>query len=265
MSENIESKVSSLRITHPEPGIVSLALNRPTKKNALDRDLVLALGEALRQVAADPSVRVVLLTGVSGSFCSGADLSTIRNASPEELDSRIDEFHRMITGIVDAPQPVIAAVSGPAVGFGADLALACDMRLFSQSAYLEEGFIKVGLMPDGGGTGWMPKMVGPRAFEMLALGTRLSASDCQGFGIANSVHPETELITASYEVAQRLAQSAPLALRNIKRALRAGDRDGLSATLEREKRGQTELLGSSDFEEGVRAFLEKREAQFTGK
>lgn len=253
-----------LQVERPLPAVVELILNRPERKNALSHELVLTLGDALEAAKEDETVRVVLLRGAGGAFCSGADLTTIRGAAPDEIPRRIDEFHRLITAIVTMDKPVVALIAGPAVGFGADLGLACDMRLFTTSGYLEEGFAKIGLMPDGGGTFQLARYVGPRAFEYLALGTRLSADACLQLGIANHVVPEPDGPGALLDLAKKLAAAAPLALRAIKRSLRAGHEEALSAALAREKTGQTQLLLSADFAEGVAAFLDKRPPVFSG-
>lgn len=269
---------TSLAIEHHPHGVVVLSLNRPQRKNALDRELVLALGGALAEFGSSATntgspgandsagnIKVIVLSGEGGAFCSGADLTSISGASSDEIKERIDEFHLMIRGIVGAIVPVVAAIEGPAVGFGADLALACDMRIMSESGYLEEGFAKIGLMPDGGGTLWLEKFVGPRAFEFLALGTRLSAEDCLRWGIANALVPAGQALSRALVQAEQLAQAAPLALRAIKQSLRAGENERLESTLMREKAGQAALIGSQDFQEGVSAFLGKRPPQFRGK
>ncbi len=258
------SPIDSLVISRPQKGVLALTLNRAQRKNALDRELVIGLGDAFSLLEQDESIRVVLLQGAGGAFCAGADLSTIENAGSDELEGRINEFHRIILGIVEAKVPIIAVIDGPAVGFGADIALACDLRIMSERAYLEESFAKIGLMPDGGGTLWLSQFVGPRAFEYLALGTRLDAPTCQEWGIANHVVSCQELENKSLSMAEKLASSAPLAIRALKLALRAGIRSALRETLEREKRGQIELIQSADFSEGVAAFLGKRAPEFLG-
>lgn len=242
-----------------------LTLNRPEMKNALDRELVLALGEALDSAATDPSVRAVVLTGAGDAFCSGADLKSAMGGGVGDLGERMDEYHRMIRAIARAPKPFIAAVGGVAVGFGADLALACDLRIFGEHAYLQERFVKLGLMPDGGGSHWLPRLVGlGRAMEFLMLGTRLDAARCEALGIANRVVASGELQGAALALAHELAKGAPLALARIKQAVRASAAD-VDAALDREKAGQLELLVSKDLMEGVLAWAQRRDPVFRGE
>ncbi len=251
--------------TAPVDGCVTLRLNRPQRKNALTRSLVLALGAELKKWSSDPSTRVIVLRGSGGAFCSGADLTSIVGAQADEVPQRIAEFHQLITSIVHAHQPVIAVVDGPAVGFGADLALACDMRIFSPQGYLEEGFVKVGLMPDGGGTYFLPRFCGPRAFEYLTLGTRLNSVRCAELGVANEVREAEQLEAHLQTWCRSFTAAAPLALRRIKEAVRAPDRSALAKALSLEKEGQTKLVLSEDFQEGVQAFLQKRPPVFRGR
>lgn len=245
--------------------VLHLTLNRPGRRNALTRELVLDLGAALRTAKADAGLRVLVLGGNGGAFSAGADLEAIRGVAQEEFAQRIREFHDLILGITELDVPVLAAVDGPAVGFGADLALACDLRLLSERAYLEESFTKIGLMPDGGGTYFLPQAVGARAFELIALGQRLDATTCQGLGLANRVVPAADLEAETQALTARLAAAPPLALAEVKRALTLGRRDALRAALAREAAGQARLLASNDFEEGVAAFLEKRPPHFSGR
>ena len=250
-----------------EGAVATLTLNRPGTRNALNRELVLALSGALKDVAGDPQVRAVVLTGSGKSFCSGADLrSGMSEVADLAWDVRIDEFHSMIHAIVRAPKPFVAAVDGAAVGFGADLALACDLRVLSSDGYLQEKFVKIGLMPDGGGTFWMPRLVGlGRAFEYLMLGTKIDAPLALELGLANRVVTPEELLPNAGALAQELAKGPPLALRAIKDAVRESFRGTVEDALAREKQGQIALLNSKDMLEGVMAWAQRREPEFKGE
>jgi enoyl-CoA hydratase/carnithine racemase len=171
----------------------------------------------------------------------------------------------MLRTITRAPKPFIAAVDGAAVGFGCDLALACDMRIVSTRAYFQESFINIGLMPDGGGTYWLPRLVGMgRALEYMMLGERIVADQAREVGLANRVADVEELPKVTAALAEKLAKGAPLALERIKRAVR----ESLSATvdqaLDREAALQLELLRSNDFVEGVMSWMNRREPGFKG-
>ena len=164
--------MESVLLVEREGPVATLIMNRPKTRNALDPELLEALGTGLREAAEDASVRAVVLAGAGDAFCSGADLKGALGdlATNSDLGPRITQFHALIRAIVHAPKPFIAAVRGPAVGFGADLALACDLRVLSQDAYIQEKFVAIGLMPDGGGSFWLPRLVGiGRALEYLSL------------------------------------------------------------------------------------------------
>jgi enoyl-CoA hydratase/carnithine racemase len=209
----------------------------------------------------------VVLTGAGGAFCSGADLKAgMTGEGSGDLDQRMDEMHGLIRKIVGAPKPFIAAVDGAAVGFGCDLALSCDLRVLSTRGYLQEIFVKIGLMPDGGGTFWVPRLVGlGRAMEYLMLGTRIDATLAREVGLTNRVvAPEAMALTAA-ELARQLAMGPPLALARIKRAVREGSAGTIDDALLREKKNQLELLKSEDLMEGVKAWATRREPVFRGK
>ncbi|HEV8244521.1 MAG TPA: enoyl-CoA hydratase-related protein [Polyangiaceae bacterium] len=259
---------SDLLLEERDGAVLILRLNRPQTKNALSRELTNALGAALAAGAKDVTVRAIVLTGSGGSFCSGVDLKEAAQdiATGSELAQRIENFHAIVREIVDAPQPVIAAVDGPAVGFGADLCLACDLRLLSERAYLQEKFVAIGLMPDGGGTFFLPRLLGlGKALEVLLLGEALSASAALALGLASKVVPSEELEPSVLELARRLAAGPPLALSAIKHATRRALSGDLPSALAAEKRGQLRLLASADVREGVAAFLEKRAPSFRGQ
>lgn len=251
-----------------EGPVLQLLLNRPKTRNALDADLVDALGAALTRGAQDAAVRVIVLGGQGGAFCSGVDLKSAAADldHPARLERRLEGFHHLIRTITAAPKPVIAAVDGAAVGFGADLAFACDLRLATTTAYFEEKFVGIGLMPDGGGTFHLPRLVGlSRALELLLLGTRVEASTALAYGLVSKVVPAEDLAEEVATLAARLAAGPPLALAAIKAAVREGVSGTLEDALGREFRGQLRLLGSQDFREGVAAFLERRSPVFRGR
>ena len=258
--------MESVLLAQREGSVAILTMNRPHTKNALDPELLSALGAGLAEVAADPSVRAVVLTGAGSAFCSGADLKgTLGNLDAgSDLGARIEQFHALIRSIVHAPKPFVAALRGPAVGFGADLALSCDLRVFSPDAYLQEKFVAIGLMPDGGGSYWLPRLVGiGRALEYLLLGTRIDAPLALDLGLANRVTEDEQ--AEALRLARTLAAGPPLALAAIKSAVRESALGGIEAALDREKRGQTALLASRDFQEGVAAWGAKREPKFSGQ
>jgi enoyl-CoA hydratase/carnithine racemase len=252
-----------------QDAVVTLCLNRPRAKNALSPPLLEALLTALREASADPSVRVVVLTGEGGAFCAGADLKEAMGGDGElipRVEKAIDGYHAIIRAIVGAPKPVIAMIDGPAVGFGCDLALACDLRVASTTAYLQEKFVRIGLMPDGGGTFWLPRLVGlARAMEIMLTGEPITAQRALELGIVNRVTTPETLREESMRLAHELAKGPPLAFAEIKRAMLGPSTQGIDTALEAEKQGQTKCLRSEDCLEGVMAWMQKREPVFRGR
>ncbi len=248
--------------------VAILTLNRPRAKNALNFALLSGLAEGLVRAGQSSDVRAIVVTGSGGSFCSGADLkSAMAEVSGNfgALDTAIDKYHAIIRAIVGAPKPVIAAVDGPAVGFGCDLALACDLRIVSNEAYFQEKFVKIGLMPDGGGTFWLPRLVGlARAMEMMLTGEPVAAPRALEIGLVNRVVPAGSLKDEALTLARSLAKGPPLAFAEIKASVRASLGTSIDPALDREKVGQLKCLVSSDCVEGVMAWMEKREPKFTG-
>lgn len=242
-------------------------LERPATKNALTLDLVEALHEALAAAEGERSVRALVLSGVPGAFCSGADLRWLSReveAGGQVLPA-LERFQALTLRLVELSKPVVASVTGPAVGFGADLALACDFRIFAESAYLQEKFVAVGLMPDGGGSYFLTKLLGAaRALEMLMLGTRIDATQAVSLGLATSMTTDESTEPAAMALAATLASGPPLALARIKQAVH-GNAEELRRALAREREGQLALLESADGREGARAFLERRAPVFRGE
>lgn len=245
-----------------------ITLNRPEARNALTRPVLERITTAVDEAAKDDRIRCVVLTGAGGHFCSGADLRRTIATDPDffdHLETYMDVFHGVIRAIVRCPKPTIAALDGCAVGFGADMALACDLRVAATSAYVQEKFVNIGLMPDGGGTFWLPRLIGTaRAIKAILLSDKLEAKELEALGIlAACVAPE-DLMSATMALAQRLEKGPPLAYAAAKEAIYAGLGD-LEGALRREREGQLRLLRSQDVLEGVMAWSQKREPEFKGK
>lgn len=251
--------------TKLEERILTLTLSRPERKNALDRELVAAITAELSALDARDDVDVLVVTGAGGAFCSGADLHAILELPSAERPGVLTEFQAMVLGFVRAKVPVIAAVEGAAAGFGADLAMAADLRVLGGGAYLEWSFTKIGLCPDGGGTASLYAALGRRAFEVLALGSRLAAAECLALGLANRVTPDGDVLPTARALAHELRARGPLGLRAVKRLVNAAYVAELERALAREGEEQLRLLETEDFVEGVRAFRERRTPTFRGR
>jgi enoyl-CoA hydratase/carnithine racemase len=245
-----------------------VTIARPQARNALTREANRGLVDAFTEAAVDPNVRVVLLTGAGGHFCAGADLKKNISEDPnalEKLDEFLDEYHAVIRAIFRCPKPTLAVLDGAAVGFGADIAFACDLRIASETAYVQERFVKIGLMPDGGGTFWLPRLVGTaRAMQMILLAEKVDARQMKELGLVVDVVPSETLRDAALRIARSLEAGPPLAYAAIKQALYAGW-GSLEDALLREREGQLKLLRSEDAMEGIMAWVTRREPVFHGR
>jgi 2-(1,2-epoxy-1,2-dihydrophenyl)acetyl-CoA isomerase len=247
-----------------------IELNRPDRLNAWDRQLGLDLLAAVEHAASDDGIRAVTITGAGRAFSSGADLKAGFEPTPDgHPDVRTilrDRYHPIITGIRRMPKPVLAAVNGPAVGIGCSLALACDLIVARESAYLMLAFVNIGLVPDGGSTLLVPARVGhARAAEMAMLGDRVDAREALRWGLVNRVVADDDFDAEVDALAERLATGPTRSYAGTKRALNAWTYARIDEQLDLEAEIQQQMAASGDFAEGVQAFLDRRQAQFEGR
>jgi 2-(1,2-epoxy-1,2-dihydrophenyl)acetyl-CoA isomerase len=251
----------------------TVVLNRPDALNAWNRDLGAELLAALRQAAADDGVRAVRITGAGRAFSAGADLKDFGadddrtpDGHPDVQRALTERYHPIITLLREIEKPVLAAVNGPAAGIGASLALASDLILARESAYLLLAFVNIGLVPDGGSSLLVPTRVGfTRAAEMAMLGERIPAPQALAWGLVNRVAPDDAFEAESDALLERLANGPTRAYAGIKRQLNHWLYARMAEQLELEASVQQEMAASGDFAEGVAAFLERREAVFGGR
>lgn len=249
--------------------IATLTLNRPEKLNALRGTMREDLAGGLESLAGRDEVRVVVVTGRGRAFCAGADVGyladLLERRAVEEANLLVDAGRRVVRAVMGMPKPVIASLNGPAAGAGANLALACDIRIASDRAAIGQTFNRIGLAPDWGATYTLPRLVGPsRAAELFFLADMVDAAQAERIGLVNRVVPHEQLETATREIAERLARKPALALRLAKEAVQASLGSTLEEMLDFEVRAQNECFRSPDAQEGIRAFLEKRNPRFGG-
>jgi 2-(1,2-epoxy-1,2-dihydrophenyl)acetyl-CoA isomerase len=248
----------NIKVTN-DGGIVTVTLDRPEKLNAFAGHMRRDLAEALERAAANAAARVVVIKGAGRAFCAGADVKFMA-----ELMERndVDEFTRVLTTIRQMTKPVIASINGPAYGAGFNLALACDMRLASESATFSQSFVKVGLHPDWGGTYFLPRVVPTNiACEMFFLGDAFDAAEALRFGIVNRVFPEAALETETRRLAERLRDAPQASIAAAKHAVYMSEGESLERMLQYETEAQMQCFRSKEAREGVRAFLERRESK----
>jgi 2-(1,2-epoxy-1,2-dihydrophenyl)acetyl-CoA isomerase len=255
-------------IVSTEAGVMTLTLNRPDKLNAFVTEMHGLLREAMSQAESDASIRAVLLTGAGRGFCAGQDLAERDMNDPNldlggGLDRNYNPFIRRMRAL---PKPVVCAVNGIAAGAGANLALGCDIVLAARSASFLQAFAKIALVPDCGGTYWLPRLAGTaRAMGMAMLAERVSAEDAERWGLIWKCVDDDMLMDEAKKLAQTLATGPTHTYGTIKKAITASENNTLDAQLDLERDSQREVGKHRDYREGVAAFLEKRKPHFTGK
>jgi len=259
-------------ILNKEEHIVTLTLNRPEKKNTINRVMERELGAALKEISDDPEIRVMVLNAAGDKvFCGGGDISdtdpTRLGTTAQEISTGLRKLYRdIMLPLYELSIPTIASVQGAASSWGFDLVLSCDLRVGSENARFNEGFTRVGLTPATGGVWLLPRVVGlPKAAELIFTADMIHAREAEKLGILNKVVPAEELEKETMELATRIAQMPPLAIRLSKLQLRRGLQTDFSAALDLAAQCQGICITSEDSKEAIAAMMEKREPQFKGK
>ena len=244
-----------------------IRLNRPDSLNALTSRMSDEMVDVVSSVAADDAVRCLVVTGEGRGFSAGQDLKEFDAVADLDIERHLERaYHRLIPALVDLPKPVVAAVNGIAAGAGLSLALACDIRIASDAAAFLQAFVRIGLVPDSGGTWLLPRAVGyAKALELSMTGERIDAAEALRIGLVHRVVPADDLEKEITTFADGLAAMPTTAIGLLKRLLRDAAGLTLEEALAREAAAQSEAAGSHDFVEGVAAFIEKRPPDFTGR
>jgi 2-(1,2-epoxy-1,2-dihydrophenyl)acetyl-CoA isomerase len=246
-----------------EAGVQTLTLNRPDKLNAFIPEMHQELRRALEQALDDAAIRAVLLTGAGRAFCAGQDLSTRKvdpGAAPIDLSVSLGSYYNpLVRRLRELPKPIVCAVNGVAAGAGANIALACDLVVAARSATFVQSFARLGLVPDSGGTYFLPRLVGPaRAMGLALLAEPLAAEDAARWGLIWKVVDDAQLMPEAIALARKLAAGPTKGYGLIKRALHASPHNSLDAQLDLERDLQREAGFSEDYRKGVAEFLRKK-------
>jgi enoyl-CoA hydratase/carnithine racemase len=251
--------------------VATITLNRPEVMNALTREMYAELEQAFREAHRDPEVRCVVLTGAGRAFCSGDDVKQIMlGEQRDETVTRLRDVRPRPTpaaaAVLECDKPVIAAVNGPAVGWGMDLTLFCDIRIASENAKFGELFIKRGLVADIGGLWRLPRVIGPsKAAELLFTGDVIDAREAERIGLVSRVVAPDELMIAAVEIARKIAANPPIAIRYMKEGLRRAGHASMQEMGEYVGNSLAYLFTTEDHREGAMSFVERREPVFRGR
>jgi enoyl-CoA hydratase/carnithine racemase len=257
--------------------IATITLNRPERMNTISRTMLAQLSQHLLEADRDPDVRVVILTGSGRAFCAGLDLvsATAKNAvgadgqaaiGTSEVSVSLDLRTAPPTVLFNMDKPTLCAINGAAAGYGLDTALGCDIRLMAESAKLAPAFVKRGIVPESGGTWFLPRLVGwSRAAEIIFTGRTLSAAESLELGLATHVVPDAELLPRARALASEIAHNAPLAVQSAKRLMRMGLAESFDEHVHHVYLQFLALIRTDDSREGMLSFLEKRPPDFKGR
>lgn len=247
-------------------GIAHITLNRPDKYNAFNREAALLLQQHLDDCK-KAEVRCVYITGAGKAFCSGQDLEEVTDPNGPRIDTIVaDHYNPIIMRLRKLQKPVVAAVNGVAAGAGANIALACDVVVAAYSASFIQAFSKIGLIPDSGGTFFLPRLIGwQRASALMMLGDKINAEEAERMGMIYKALPDETFATESLKIAQTLGQMPTVGLALTKQLLNNSSTNGLEVQLHDEEIFQNRAGRTSDYKEGVQAFLEKRKPNFKGQ
>ncbi|MFB3160089.1 enoyl-CoA hydratase-related protein [Neobacillus sp. 179-J 1A1 HS] len=245
-----------------------ITLNRPEKKNAFNGEMIEEWVKALEDALQNEEVHVIVITGAGNAFCSGGDVEGMKqNQKPLDNKNKLwKNIHRVPLTLKSIDKPVIAAINGPAVGAGLDMALMCDIRTMVSDSKVSEGYVKVGLVPGDGGAFFLPKIVGEaKAFELLWTGNFISSEEALTLGLVNHVYSQEEFMEKTMQLAEQIAAGPQVAIRMTKRAVRYSRTMELEPALDLISSHYAIIKETEDHKEGVAAFKEKRIAKFIGK
>jgi enoyl-CoA hydratase/carnithine racemase len=248
--------------------IATIRLNRPCRRNAFTLEMIERWADALLEAEQDPNVRVVVVTGAGGSFCSGVDLSVLDNVEPTPLDAKnllTKHVHKVAHAAEALSKPYLSAIAGAAFGAGMDMALLADIRLASESARFSQAYIRVGLVPGDGGCYLLPRIVGmAKALQLMWTGKIVDAREALSLGLVSSVHRDDELGDAILTLASEIARQPPVAVQMIKRSAKLGEKHDLLTALDLISSHNAIVMSTTDSREARHALAEKRPAQYIG-